>query len=77
VSQRRSGPYGLFSRAEDKVKLSNDVIEEGFTRSATVVEFYFTRSAILWAFCWIELQTQSAFHRLAQRNVFRRRDVHL
>jgi hypothetical protein len=28
VSQRRSGPRGLFSRAEDKVKLSDDEIEE-------------------------------------------------
>ena len=49
MSQRRSGPCGLFSRAEDKVKLSDDVIEEAFTRSATVVDLYFPRSAILWA----------------------------
>ena len=28
MSQRRSSPSGLFSRAEDKVKLSDDVIEE-------------------------------------------------
>ena len=28
MSQRRSGPCGLFSRAEDKMKLSDDVIEE-------------------------------------------------
>ena len=28
VSQRRSSPCGLFSRAEDKVKPSDDVIEE-------------------------------------------------
>jgi hypothetical protein len=36
------------------VKLSDDVIEQAFTRSATVVERYFTPSAILWAFCLIE-----------------------
>jgi hypothetical protein len=51
VSQRRSGPRGLFSRAEDKVKLSNDEIEQACTRPATVVHLYFTRSAILSAFC--------------------------
>jgi hypothetical protein len=33
------------------VKLSDDVIDEAFTLSATVVERYFTRSAVLWAFC--------------------------
>jgi hypothetical protein len=33
------------------VKLSDDEIEEVFTRSATVVQRYFTRSAVLWAFC--------------------------
>jgi hypothetical protein len=33
------------------VKLSDDVIEEAFTLSATVVQRYFTRSAVLWAFC--------------------------
>jgi len=41
----------LFSRAEDKVKLSDDEIEQACTRSATVVHLYFTRSAILSAFC--------------------------
>ena len=35
MSQRRSSPCGLFSRAEDKVKLSDDEIEEAFTRSAS------------------------------------------
>jgi hypothetical protein len=53
VSQRTSSTCGLFSRAEDKVKLSDDEIEEAFTRSATVVHLYITRSAILWAFCRI------------------------
>jgi hypothetical protein len=33
------------------VKLSDDVIEQAFTLSATVVQRYFTRSAVLWAFC--------------------------
>ena len=32
MSQRRSGPCGLFSRAEE-MKLSDDVIEEAFTSS--------------------------------------------
>src|SRR6476620_12567226 len=41
VSQRRSGPRGLFSLAEDKVKLSDDVIEVACTRSATVVHLYY------------------------------------
>jgi hypothetical protein len=41
VSQRRSGPCGLFSLAEDKVKLSDDVIEVACTRSATVVHLYY------------------------------------
>jgi hypothetical protein len=50
VSQRRFSPCGLFSRAEDKVKLSDDEIEEAFTSSATVVELYFTRCVVLWAF---------------------------
>jgi hypothetical protein len=54
VSQRKSSPCDLFSSAEDKVKLSDDEIEEALTRSATVVERYFTRSAVFWAFCRIE-----------------------
>ena len=33
------------------MKLSDDEIEQAFTRSATVVQRYFTRSAVLWAFC--------------------------
>jgi len=54
------------------VKLTDDEIEEAYTRSATVVERYFTRSAVVWALCLIELpirvqQTQSAFHPNAQR----------
>jgi hypothetical protein len=36
------------------VKLSDDEIEEAFTRSATVVQRYFRGSAVLWAFCLIE-----------------------
>jgi hypothetical protein len=44
------------------------------------VELYFTRSAVLWAFCRIESpirvpQTQSAFHSHAQRTAFHHRDV--
>ena len=31
VYQQTSSPCGLFCRAEDKVKLSDDVIEEAFT----------------------------------------------
>ena len=51
MSQRTSSPCGLFSRAEDKLKLSDDEIEQAFTRSATVVQLYFTPSAVLWTFC--------------------------
>jgi hypothetical protein len=40
MSQRRAGPCGLFSRAEEK-KLSDDVIEEAFTCSATVCRTLF------------------------------------
>jgi hypothetical protein len=36
------------------VKLSDDEIEDAFTRSATVVECYFTPSTVLRAFCLIE-----------------------
>ena len=45
--QRISSPRGLFSRAEDKLKLSDDEIEQAFTRSETIVERYFTPSAVL------------------------------
>jgi hypothetical protein len=38
-------PRGFFSRAEDKLKLSDDEIEKAFTRSARVVHLYFTRYA--------------------------------
>jgi hypothetical protein len=40
MSQRRAGPCGLFSRAEEK-KLSDDEIEEAFTSSATVCRTLF------------------------------------
>jgi hypothetical protein len=46
------------------VKLSDDEIEEAFTRSATVVERYFTRSAILWAFCHTNRRFE--FHKRSQ-----------
>jgi hypothetical protein len=64
------------------VKLSDDEIEPLFTTQRKFVELYFTRSAILWAFCRIESpiqvpQTQSAFHPHAQRNAFRRRGARL
>jgi hypothetical protein len=36
VSQRKFSPRGLFSRAEYKVKLSDDEIEEGFTIIAAI-----------------------------------------
>jgi hypothetical protein len=36
VSQQTSSPCGLFSRAEDKLKLSDDVIEEAFPSTATI-----------------------------------------
>ena len=42
MSQRRSGPCGLFSRAEEK-KLSNDEIEEAFTDPRQFVELLFIR----------------------------------
>jgi len=38
MSQRTSGTCGLFSRAEDKLKLSDDVIEEVSTWFASVVD---------------------------------------
>jgi hypothetical protein len=50
VSQRTSSPCGLFSRAEDKLKLSDDVIEEAFRTWRQFVHLYFTRFALLWAF---------------------------
>ena len=82
MSQRRSSPCGLFSRAEDKVKLSDDEIEEAFTKSATVCRtlFHALRSplGVLPHESPIRVpETQSAFHPHAQRNVFRRRDVRL
>src|SRR6266446_5699601 len=40
MSQRRAGPCGLFSRAEEK-KRSDDVIEEAFTSAATVCRTLF------------------------------------
>jgi hypothetical protein len=40
VFHQTSSPCGLFSRAEDKVKLSDDVTEEACTLSATVVELF-------------------------------------
>ena len=41
MSQRRSTPAPLFNRAEDKLKLSNDVIEEAFTSRATTCRTLF------------------------------------
>jgi len=41
MSQRTSGTCGLFSRAEDKLKLSDDVIEKVFTRSASSAQIFF------------------------------------
>jgi hypothetical protein len=49
VSQQ--SPCGSLSRAEDKVKLSDDEIEEASTRSATVRRALFTPTENLWAFC--------------------------
>ena len=60
VSQRRSGPRGLFSRAEDKVKLSDDVIEDACSRSATIVERYYFQLAIVWAFCRVGIVDSSS-----------------
>jgi len=37
----------LLSRAEDKMKLSDDVIEEALGDARQFVELYFTRSAVL------------------------------
>ena len=36
MSQRTSGPCGLFSGAEDKLKLSDEVIEKVFTIIAII-----------------------------------------
>ena len=47
MSQRRFSPYGLFSRAEDKVKLSDDVIERLLDSRRKSVEVYFTLPAVL------------------------------
>src|SRR5882757_7609823 len=72
VSQRRSGLRGLFSRAEDKVKLSNDEIEQACTRPATVVERYFSppQSSLHSAARITDSssKTQSAFHPHARQN---------
>jgi hypothetical protein len=64
-TQRRFSPCGLFSRAEDKVKLSDDEIEE-LLLDPRQLSNYFTRCAILWAFCRTESpirvpETPSAF----------------
>ena len=45
MSQKRSGPH-----AEDKVKLSDDEIEEALLAPPTVVHLYITRFGVLWAF---------------------------
>jgi len=52
VSQRRSGPCGLFSRAEDKVKLSDDEILLNGTLYAVVahVKNKFERKTKKWNF---------------------------
>ncbi len=39
MSQRRSSPTGFFSPAEDKLKLSDDVIEDNFIRTSTAVYY--------------------------------------
>jgi hypothetical protein len=44
VSQRTSSACGLFSRAEDKVKLSDDEIEEAFTIIAAIGRGYILRA---------------------------------
>jgi hypothetical protein len=81
VSQRRSSPCGLFSGAEDKVKLSDNEIEEAFTSSAAVCRalLHRLRSAlgVLRTNRRIQvLQTRSAIHLRERRNAFRR-DVRL
>ena len=64
MSQRGSSPCGLFSRAEEEMKLSDDEIVDAFTRSATVVERYFTDSTVLWAFC--RTNRRFEFHKPSQ-----------
>mgnify|MGYP003694581803 CR=1 FL=1 len=80
MSQRRSSPCGLFSRAEDKLKLSDDVINEALPITRQCVELYFTRVrnplGVLPHESPIRLpESRQLFIRIAQRNAFRRRDV--
>ena len=44
MSQRRSSPCGLFSRAEDKLKLSDDVIEEAITHIRDSLSSFISRA---------------------------------
>ena|SRR6266496_5332490 len=46
MSQRRSSPTGFFSPAEDKLKLSDDVIEDNFISTLDSGILYF--SSIRW-----------------------------
>jgi hypothetical protein len=64
MSQRGSGPCGLFSRAEEEMKLSDDVTEEVLLDPRQFVELYFTPSAILWAFC--RTNSRFKFHKRSE-----------
>jgi hypothetical protein len=71
MSQRRAGPCGLFSRAEEK-KLSDDEIEEGFTSSATVCRTLFHALRLIqirWATASLEKVAVASFSRLASWNM--------
>ncbi len=47
MSQQTSSPCGLFSRAENKLKLSNDEIDEFLLVSPRLVELYLDAGAPL------------------------------
>jgi len=64
----KSGPCGLFSRAEEK-KLSDDEIEEAFTSSATVCRTLFHALCLIqirWATESVEKVALASFSRLAK-----------
>src|SRR5260370_40897858 len=89
MSKRRSSPSGLFGRAEDKVKLSDDVIEGEFTSppDSRLLDFSPIRlgsakTAREWPKSPDESplavpKKRSVVHPPEQRNAFRRRDARL
>jgi len=59
------------------VKLSDDEIEEAFTKIRDSCTALFYGSVVLWAFSRSSSRNQSVFHRRVQRNDFHRRDARL